>query len=113
RGTPRTTSTLRPVRPGSRHARRLASGALALAVAAAVVPSTSATAVPDGPTILGPVGTVSDAPEISWAPLAGATGYEVDVDNNDDFKSREFSAATVNTVVHVSKPLPEGTYRFR
>ena len=91
----------------SRHVRRLTHAALSAAVAAVVLQAAPAGAAPDSPVITGP-GTTGPAVELTWEPVAVATGYEVRVDNDPAFASPEWTASTVNTVSVPTKMLAVG-----
>ncbi|WP_107766387.1 Ig-like domain repeat protein [Nocardioides terrigena] len=92
----------------SRHARRLTHVTLSAAVAAIALQAGPASAAPDTPTVTGPTGPTGPLVELTWEPVAGATGYEVRVDNDPAFGSPEWTASTVNTVSVPTKMLAVG-----
>ena len=50
---------------------------------------------------------------LSWSPVNGATGYQVQVDDSSSFSSPVFTASTVNTRVVPTKALPSGDLFWR
>lgn len=99
--------------------RRLLAAAVTCGVVAssALLPVTASAAPPEVPTILGPDssgGTPLDgSPELQWAFLPDATGYEAQIDNDPTFASPEYKVSTVNTVAVVDKALDAGTQHLR
>lgn len=60
--------------------------------------SAPASAAPAAPSGLSPAGTtVSGAPTLSWARVAGATSYQVDISDDSSFSSNVFSVTTTNS----------------
>ncbi|WP_162598612.1 Ig-like domain repeat protein [Nocardioides gilvus] len=95
-------------------ARTWARGALAVAVTSAAFQALPAVAAPAPPVIIGPSGTVTGQPLLAWEASIGATGYEVQVDDNSNFTSPEWKpAVTTNTVSVPLEPLARGTYTVR
>lgn len=82
--------------------------ALAVAVAAVALQAAPAAAAPEAPVLTGPTGLVSGEPELTWEPVAGAVGYEVQVDDSADFSSPEWQRTTDSTVSVPTSPLAAG-----
>lgn len=52
-------------------------------------------------------------PNFIWQSVAGASSYEIQIDNNNDFSSPEDSASPVTGTNYTSNALPEGTHYWR
>jgi hypothetical protein len=70
---------------------------------AAVAAPANLTATPEGASI----------PALSWSPVAKATGYQVQVDNDSGFGSPEFNLSTVNFRATPTTALRSGTQHWR
>ncbi|GAA5137237.1 hypothetical protein GCM10023339_77280 [Alloalcanivorax gelatiniphagus] len=70
---------------------------------AAVSAPSGLSATPDGASI----------PALAWSPVAGATGYQVQVDNDGGFGSPEFNLTTVNFRATPTAALRSGTQNWR
>ncbi|MDO7869277.1 Ig-like domain-containing protein [Nocardioides jiangxiensis] len=68
------------------------------------------------PTPVAPLGDVleppADVPLLTWQPVAGASGYTVQVDETDDFIS-PLTTADTHLTSYVAGPLPKGSYFWR
>ncbi len=56
---------------------------------------------------------LSTSPTLSWGAVAGAAAYLVEVDNNSNFSSPEFTATVSGTTVAATGLAPEKTYFWR
>jgi hypothetical protein len=56
-----------------------------------------------------------NTPTLTWSRLDWATGYEIQVDNNSDFKSNEFHDDTIGsgTLSIITTELADGQYYWR
>lgn len=72
--------------------------------------------LPEPPTLSSPAGggVVDDrTPTLLWATSAGATSYQLQVDNNADFASPEVNQTGLTTVSHTPDAMAEGMYYWR
>ena len=72
--------------------------------------------VPAAPTLLSPANGatgVATVPTLTWAASAGAASYLVQVDNNADFSSPEYSATVGGTTTVANGLSPDLTYHWR
>jgi len=72
--------------------------------------------LPGAPTLVSPANGAtgqSTAPTLTWSAITGATSYLVELDNNADFSSPEFSDVVGSTAVAVPGLAPEKTYFWR
>jgi hypothetical protein len=56
---------------------------------------------------------VDAAPDFDWSPVAGATAYRIQVDDDDDFSSPELDVTTPTPGYTPDPPLPLGSYGWR
>ena len=96
--------------------RKLWVGSLGLAVAAgglAVAPSATAARAPKTPTALAVKLPNSATPVLTWGRSTGASGYQVQVDNDPSFGSPESNDSTRNSRYVPLKNLSRGTQHWR
>jgi hypothetical protein len=69
------------------------------------------TTCPSAPALIGPIdnATLSTKPIFSWANVDSAISYRIEIDNDPDFSSLEFSSLRSDTSYRISH-LPKGTY---
>ncbi|MDR7253777.1 methionine-rich copper-binding protein CopC [Nocardioides sp. BE266] len=106
----RSTSTAR------RRSRQLLVGSVGLAVAAAglaVATPASAAAAPKAPTGLAVRLPNTATPVLTWARTAGATSYQLQIDNDGSFGSVEVTDTTKNTRYVPTRNLSRGTQNWR
>ncbi|MBM7515404.1 DUF4962 domain-containing protein [Nocardioides nitrophenolicus] len=84
----------------------------ALALTGVLVATPTATAALDAPTQVTADISAGSA-QISWNRVAGATGYQVQVDDNEDFSSTLVSVTTVNDSYVTPSQMPVGTLYVR
>ncbi len=90
-------------------------------VSGAITHSTSSTlevvaGAPSAPTLLSPpdgASGVSTVPTLTWTAAAGAASYLVQVDNNADFSSPEYSATVAGTTTIATGLSPDLTFYWR
>ncbi len=71
---------------------------------------------PLAPTLSGPTdgfSTTDTTPTFTWSPAAGATGYQIQVDDASDFASPIIDASTASTSYAPDTGLAAGTYYWR
>jgi len=72
--------------------------------------------VPDAPTLSSPAdksSTANHRPSFSWSAVVGASSYQIQADNNQDFGSPEIDEASPAPSYTPSSDLDFGTYRWR
>jgi hypothetical protein len=72
---------------------------------------------PESPNLISPVGGIlvdtTQRPGLDWGDVEYATDYTVEVDNNRDFSSPEFTTTTSETNSTVNTTLAQGEYYWR
>ena len=87
--------------------------AVALGLATTTLTAPTATAAVAAPSGLSASPAGASVPAFGWSPVKGATGYQVQVDNDSGFGSPEFSLTTVNTRATPLAALRPGTQFWR
>lgn len=97
--------------------RQVVLGSLGLAVTmvctTAVAPPASAVKAPSAPASLSVALPNTATPVLTWGRSAGATGYQVQIDNDSAFGSPEYSETTRNSRFVPSRNLARGTQNWR
>lgn len=106
----------RSISAARRRSRQLLVGSVGLAVAVAglaVATPASAAGAPKAPTGLSVRLPNSATPVLTWARTAGATSYQLQIDNDGSFGSVEVTDSTKNTRYVPTRNLSRGTQNWR
>lgn len=87
--------------------------AATLALVATTLSAPSASAAVASPSGLSATPDGASIPALAWSPVAGATGYQVQVDNDGGFGSPEFNLTTVNYRATPTTALRSGAQHWR
>lgn len=87
--------------------------AATLALVATTLSAPSASAAVASPSGLSATPAGASIPALAWSPVSGATGYQVQVDNDASFSSPEFNLTTVNYRATPTTTLRSGTQHWR
>lgn len=90
-----------------------AGAGVALALTATTLASPTAHAAVAAPSGLTVTPEGASVPALAWTPVAKATGYQVQVDNDSSFGSPEFTLSTVNSRATPTTALRSGTQFWR
>ena len=70
--------------------------------------------IPSAPTLLLPIdSSATGTPTFSWESVENAVNYQIQVDDNDDFESREFDDTAATTSRTPGTALTNGVYHWR
>ena len=84
-----------------------------IALVATTLAAPTAHAAVGAPSGLSATPAGASIPALAWSPVAKATGYQVQVDNDSGFGSPEFTISTVNFRATPTTPLRSGTQYWR